>query len=384
MNPTQYAAIKSIGDPGKARVMMFTNGQPAHASLNSVAAGAIHGATAKATPVDADEFGYYDSVGAGPVKATWANIKAAIWSALGALIAGGTAKTTPVDGDMFAIADSAASNATKSLSWANLKATIKSNLALREVLTANRTYYVRTDGNDSNNGLADTAGGAFLTIQQAVNTACALDLSIYTVTIQCRTGTGGSSPITLKSYIGNGPITLQGDTVTPSNVTISTTSANCINATNVIGKWALTGLKFATTTSGYGISAIASQISVGVVEFGACATGHIDAEQGANVTFLNNYTISGGSTRHWFATTMALIQCTNLTITLTGTPAFSTAFLVASRAGGALISGDTFTGSATGTRYIVSFNAWADTAGAGATYLPGSIAGSTASGGQYA
>ncbi|TIP03863.1 MAG: hypothetical protein E5X72_14260 [Mesorhizobium sp.] len=168
-------------------------------------------------------------------------------------------------------------------------------------------------------------------------------------------------------------------------MTISTTNANCINAIGVIGKYVVTGFKFTAATSGYAISAAgASKIDLGVVEFGACASGHIDAEQQAIITFNNNYTISGGGTRHWFTTTGALIQCTGKTVTLTGTPAFSSGFLIASRDGGALISGNTFSGSATGTYYVVTFTAWADVAGAGATYLPGNSAGSTATGGQYA
>lgn len=61
--------------------------------LNQIAAGvnvslatiatALHLTSAKATPVDADEFGYLDSAATfGYVKATWANIKAAMLAAL--------------------------------------------------------------------------------------------------------------------------------------------------------------------------------------------------------------------------------------------------------------------------------------------------------------
>jgi hypothetical protein len=43
----------------------------------------------------------------------------------GALINGATAKTTPVDADYIGLMDSAASNILKKLSWANIKATLK-------------------------------------------------------------------------------------------------------------------------------------------------------------------------------------------------------------------------------------------------------------------
>ncbi|TJV70352.1 MAG: hypothetical protein E5X76_20165 [Mesorhizobium sp.] len=279
----------------------------------------------------------------------------------------------------------AGTGAPEDLTMAQLKTLLLASTVIREVLTANRTYYVRTDGNNNNSGLVNNSGGAFLTIQKAIDTVAMLDLSVYNVTIQCGTGTGGTAGLTLKSFGGAGTVTLQGDTATPSNVTISTINATCIAANGVSGKWVVAGFKLVAATSGYGISATGgSRIDVGVVEFGACATAHVDAEQFAVVTFLSNYTISGGSTRHWFVTTGALIQCVSLTITLTGTPAFSSAFLIASRDGGALISGNTFTGSATGSRYSVTYTAWADVAGAGATYLPGNAAGSTSSGGTYA
>jgi hypothetical protein len=85
----------------------------------------INGATAKTTPVDADELGLADSAASFVAKKlSWANVKAGIWSALGALIAAGTQKVTLANNDRFAIADSAASNASKYVSWANLRSSL--------------------------------------------------------------------------------------------------------------------------------------------------------------------------------------------------------------------------------------------------------------------
>ena len=121
----------------------------------------IHAATGKSTPVDADETALADSAASFALKKlTWANVKATLktyfdtlYQAVGSYVStsltisttaplsgGGnlsadrtlildidsaTAKTTPVDADEAVIADSAASNVAKKVTWANIKATLK-------------------------------------------------------------------------------------------------------------------------------------------------------------------------------------------------------------------------------------------------------------------
>ena len=70
------------------------------------------------------------------------------------------------------------------------------------MLTADRTYYVRTDGSNSNTGLANTSGGAFLTVQKAVDAVeSRLDIAGLTVTIQIGDGTYAAT-VTLKNCLG--------------------------------------------------------------------------------------------------------------------------------------------------------------------------------------
>jgi hypothetical protein len=258
------------------------------------------------------------------------------------------------------------------------------NLGAREVLTADRTYYVLTTGSDTNTGLTNTAGGAFLTIQKAIDTVCSLDCSIYNVTIQVGAGTY-TQPLTLKYVLGSGTYTIQGDTTTPSNVTISTTSASCFSISGHPTPWSIKGFKMQTTTSGQCLYATnnATLLVTGNVEFGACAGYHIFCST-AVVNITSNYRITGGANCH--------INCVNsgvitfgggTTTTGVGTLAFGQ-FCFVNRGAGVIHYGGTFSGGTyTGTRYLGASVAYIDTNGGGANYFPGNAAGSVSSGAQY-
>jgi hypothetical protein len=256
---------------------------------------------------------------------------------------------------------------------------------IREKLTGNRTYYVRTDGSDSNTGLADSSGGAFLTIQKAVDTCLeGIDFAGYDVTIQVRSGTYTAGVTFAGRHTGSGTLTLVGDTTTPGNVIISTTSATAVNLDNGASV-ILGGFKLQTTTSGNCISVLhLSYLQItGAMEYGACASVHISCQRESEIVISANYTISGGALIHWQGNSVCIFVCVGRTITLTGTPAFSNQFAIATNVGVVVVSGNTFSGAATGTRYSVTINGVINTGGGGATYLPGDVAGAAATGGQY-
>lgn len=269
---------------------------------------------------------------------------------------------------------------------AGLTLTVNANTTLsggtlREALSASRTYYVLTTGSDSNNGLTNTAGGAFLTIAHALLIASQLDLNGYTVTVQVGPGTW-TPAINLPTLVGGSGLLL-GDATTPSNVIISTTSANCISAIAGNNFWTVQGFRLQTTTSGNCLF-VGSQATLLYtnIDFGASAGSHVSCVNGALAQAIGNTSISGGAFAHWLSSSALVVDDAN-TITITGTPAFSIGFAWAQALGYLECYSNTFSGSATGARYYVASSALIFTNGGGATYLPGNAAGSSATGGQY-
>ena len=250
----------------------------------------------------------------------------------------------------------------------------------REVLTADRTYYVATTGSDSNDGL--TSGTPFLTIQKAISTIGMIDISIYTVIIQLANGTYTSGVNIGSAWIGSGTVVLKGDTAIPSNVTISTTG-NTIYVGNQ-GRLTIQGAKIASSGASGIVSFSNSDVTVSTgVEFGVCSFAHMYAVQAGIITNIGiNYTISGDAIAHYLTESNGIIKFAGQTVTLSGTRAFAI-FASASRMGLIETFGQTYSGTATGTRYNISGNSVCFTNSGGASYFPGSVAGSTVTGGQY-
>lgn len=255
----------------------------------------------------------------------------------------------------------------------------------REVLTTARTYYVRTDGSDSNNGLTNSSGGAFLTIQRAIDVVCSLDMSIYQVTIQVGDGTY-TQALLLNQYIGALPPLIQGNTTTPANVIISPTSGTCFSATTG-ATWRVESMKLQTTGGGHGLYSNSRSVIIhNKLDFGTMIGGaHLYANYNGLIQIAltsGSYTISGSATYHMRAAAGGAIQGFGASVTLSGTPAFST-YAYLSGVSYFYVGSQTFSGSATGVRYSVTLNSAIEGTGGVTTFFPGNSAGSTATGGQY-
>lgn len=292
-----------------------------------------------------------------------------------------TSKPAPADADELALVDSAVSFDLKKLTWSNLKAALISYFQgyFREKLTAARTYYVRTDGSDSNTGLADNAAGAFATIQRAMDVVGTLDTGVSSVTVQVRAG-AYTGPALVPTMVGAGLLEIVGDTTTPANCAVSSTGA-CFQAADG-ARAAVRGFK----VSGFGgIRGIrGGGLFYANMDFGVCSSYHVEAANGGWMQSTGSNAITGSSPRHITCSAASRVYVPGGTYTLTGSPSFSDAFARSTAASVVQIQGTTFSGSASGVRYRAELNGVVDTAGAGASYLPGSTAGTTATGGQYA
>ncbi len=264
---------------------------------------------------------------------------------------------------------------------------------IRRRLTGNLSLYVNgTIGNDSNNGLSPIT--AFASLNGAwdaiVNN---FDLNGYAVTVNIADGNYAG----LTAYgalVGNtqGPagVLFVGDTTTPANVTITGTNAHCVLA-GYGAAFSMAGVSVSATgaAAGNAASGVVSGnssivIITGNVSFGSVPGYHVWASTEGTVAILaGEYTIAGAAAAHLASGGGGQVNLQACAVTITGTPAFSVAFAFATELGYVQALGCTYSGGATGTKYNAALNSVINTQGGGADYFPGSVAGTTVTGGQY-
>lgn len=264
-------------------------------------------------------------------------------------------------------------------------ATLANYSGKREKLTSARNYYVDgTSGSDSSDGKS-TGTGAFATIQKAIDAVAGLDLAGFGVTINVANGTYAAGAA-LKSYLGNGPVAIVGDTATPASCVLQTG----FSAAGVVGKYEIRGFRI-DTAAFYCVHAAGAptNILLGNMEYGSAAVAHIRVEDQAVVNYNSDYKITAESGRHILVLKGGIITSSGgaYTITLTGTQNYAWSFIDLQLGALAQLNGQTYDvagATVTGKRHSVSLNAVIDTIGGGVMYFPGSIAGTDVTGGVFA
>lgn len=254
-------------------------------------------------------------------------------------------------------------------------------------------YVNTTTGSDSLSGYGFASGTPFKTLQAAVSAITTqYDLMGSTATIYCADGVYTQGATVSGLYIPNGQIHFVGNTTTPQNCKIAMAAGGtCFraseNANISISGFALESTPGTSgalwTNAGVGLGAAnGGVLSFDHCAFGACTYTHIYAGAGGLVQVPSSgtpYSIYGGSVAHAIVS-RGVISIPSAIVTVTGTPAFSTAFVSGDLAGLIFAPSSSFTGSATGARYVVSNGSAIITNGGGANFFPGNAVGSNFSG----
>ena len=265
-----------------------------------------------------------------------------------------------------------------------LRAIVGAILPSRTRLQSDRIYYVRTDGSDSNDGLSDSAGGAFATIQKAVDEAVVLDGGNNNITIQVGDGTYNEH-VNLQWHPNSRPIVLQGNTSVVGAVIIQGTSNHTISCSS--GYWRVQHFELRNNSSAYNnvFAQFNCELLLGSgMQYGTTGGNHVSSYYGAKVTMLSSYNISGNAVTAIFAAHDGWIYMAGINCTFVGTRSFSYSFIALHNGSSIRATGFTWSGtSPTGVRYRIQENSVLNTANFSSTYFPGSSNGIITTGGLY-
>ena len=246
-------------------------------------------------------------------------------------------------------------------------------------------HVAASGGSDNNSGIS--AAVPFATRQHAVDVIYSrYDFNASKLDLQHAAGTYADTGVLVRGRppgIGNSSstlpfahaFTLRGDPATPANVVLNVTGIAFQAVNNVT--FHIDGFKVVSSSHAIDAENAGTVLGVGNMEYGACGGDHMRAGNGAYIHFDNDYTISGGAAIHKHTFNGGVIFNSGATnVTVTGTPAFGTT-IFAETCGLIVESGLTYTGAATGTKWVESLGGKIGAAGrVFNTVFPGSANGS--------
>lgn len=246
-------------------------------------------------------------------------------------------------------------------------------------LFADLTVYVRADGDDANDGLADTAGSAFRTAQGAFNAVVRRYFpSGRTININITTaGEFGPFNIVGAGYIVSLLGVAGAKLVQPagSGVVVRVTGASRLAISTVELQGGSTQMEAV-----YG-----GNIQFGVITFGDAGAFVVNADFGGSLQQAGGCTIAsagGGTAQCAIGCGSGDVQMIGGGWLVTGNPSYSIAFAWVVK-GRIYASGASLSGTVTGRRYRAEQLGVIMTAGGGANVFPGNSAGDTPNGGLY-
>jgi hypothetical protein len=249
-------------------------------------------------------------------------------------------------------------------------------------LTADRNYYVRTDGSDSNTGLANTSGGAFLTLQYACDVATQIVGGRYSININIADGTYTCNSLNLRNHNASS-INIVGNTTTPANVVLQSTGWNTVTCLAL--RWSLQGVSLQSTITSYQ----AIYMESGYLYLDKCIFNMPGGACTSIVLFFNSVCIAkditvSGNTYYVINAARGSYFRSTSSLTVSGDMAIGSAFVHTVNQSQVDFGGVTITaaGTVTGKRYNATGLSLIN-GNASSTYFPGSVAGTVTTGSEY-
>jgi hypothetical protein len=251
----------------------------------------------------------------------------------------------------------------------------------REVLSANRTYFARPDGNDNCNGLVNQIGSqgacAFRTVQRMMAHACTyIDLASFTVTLDMTAFSAGGNSENLQAcdYVSN----MQNGQPTMVLKATGVNQTGSFLAAGIQRFWTINGGTWKAIGADAESWVNVDQVTIpadGVLAPINAATIEVISLTGGNV---NNLSFSGNAQCPINASVGGkFIVQTGRQITIVGTPAWTLGWICLDPTSIAYLQGTSFNGAAnaTGPRFRIDSRSGLITGADPNTILPGSING---------